>query len=57
MKSKREALPKPARFSDEKWQEKISLAKRVRADRQKARSGKSPVFTTVRGIPLSLSPD
>jgi hypothetical protein len=57
MKSKRAALPKPASFTDESWQEKINLAKQVRADRQKARAGKSPLFVTVRSLPQSPSPD
>jgi hypothetical protein len=47
-----QALPKPAGFSDGRWQEKISLAKLVRADRQKDRAGKSPVFATRRRVSL-----
>jgi hypothetical protein len=40
------AVPKPPEFADERWQEKIRFAIHAREDRQKAREGKSPVFTT-----------
>lgn len=57
MKSTREALPQPATFSDQKWQEKINHAKQIRTDRQKARAGKSPVFEPIRGVTPNPSAD